>query len=160
MMKLQDHVNLVISQTKNTSAYFKSAVNSVQNDVDLLTENIDGVRSNLENTKDTIYAQLISLIAIFVAISFVMFGGMSMMNNLLDFSNMKAVPFKELMSIGALIGIVMLLTIYLFMNFILFLVKESLWSKSNQKGGVKMIFFGSLACLLFVSISYLIFPIH
>lgn len=54
-----------------------------------------------------------------MAISFVMFGGMSLLNNLFDYSEMKSIPLLEMICGGSLIGIIMITVIYAFIVFVL-----------------------------------------
>ena len=48
-----------------------------------------------------------------------MFGGMSLLNNLFDYSEMKSIPLLEMICGGSLIGIVMITVIYAFIVFVL-----------------------------------------
>ena len=46
-----------------------------------------------------------------------MFGGMSLINGLFDFSNMKSIPLIELICLGSITGIIMISAIYAFIIF-------------------------------------------
>lgn len=63
--------------------------------------------------------EVISIISIFVAIAFVMFGGMSMMSSLFSNLSKQFIPLIELSCLGSLLGIIMLSSIYAFIIFIL-----------------------------------------
>jgi uncharacterized membrane protein YkvI len=59
-------------------------------------------------------SQMIAIVAIFVGISFVMFGGMSLINDLFTHVDGQPVPLVELICLGCLIGIVMIVVMYCF----------------------------------------------
>ena len=106
ILKLWDHVNLAYKQYSELKLNDKS-----------FQERINPVIEDINETKKNIFTQLISIVSIFVAIAFVMFGGMSLINGLFDFSNMDSIPIVELAFLGSLIGIVMVSVMYAFIIF-------------------------------------------
>lgn len=78
----------------------------------------------LNDQKSDIITHMITVVSIFVAISVVMFGGMNLLTGLLNFSNMKEVPLLELLSLGSLIGIIMVSVMYCFILFVLRIIDK------------------------------------
>ena len=152
ILKICDHINLVSTQTQ----YSDNRIRQVETRTEIASNKLNNIKNDLETIRTSIYAQLISIVAIFVAISFVMFGGMSLMNNLFDFSNMTAVPLTELFGIGALIGVVMLLIIYMFLHFILYLTKGEDGEKDKSRVISKQAFWGSIVVLSIIAIACVI----
>lgn len=93
-----------------------SKINTLKNDV----------KKDIDAQKDGLLSQMIAIVSIFVAISFVMFGGMSLLNGLFDFSEMSYVPVSELLCLGAMFGIIMLAIIYAFMYFVLRITEKEI----------------------------------
>lgn len=122
-LKLYDHVNLVISQNANFNTPRENIAKIVNEETKTISQKINKVskkaKIDIESSKKELYTQLISIVSIFVAISFVMFGGMSLLNNLFDYSEMKSIPLLEMICGGSLIGIVMITVIYAFIVFVL-----------------------------------------
>ncbi len=126
LLKLWDHINLAYNQLdklkfsdKQFNERIEPFVSELNNAEEELSKKINGAKEELSNTKKEIYAQLIGIVGIFVAISFVMFGGMSLLNNLFDYSGMSSVPLIEILCGGALIGLVMVNVVYAFIIFVL-----------------------------------------
>ena len=71
-------------------------------------------------------SQMIAIVAIFVSISFVMFGGMSLINDLFTHIDGQPVPLVELICLGCLIGIVMIVVMYCFVMFILSITRNKM----------------------------------
>ena len=148
ILKICDHINLVSAQTQ----YSDNNVKKVETRVEIASDRLKSFKNDIETIRNSMYSQLISIVAIFVAISFVMFGGMSMMNNLLNLSNMTSVPILELFGIGAMIGIVMMLVIYMFLNFILYLIKGEKGVDDKNRVISRRAFWGSIVILSLVAI--------
>jgi hypothetical protein len=115
VIKLWDHINLAINQYNELKINDESFQKRIQPVIDQINEN----KKELQDSKKELYSQLIGIVSIFVAISFVMFGGMSLLNNLFDYSEMKSIPLLEMICGGSLIGIIMITVIYAFIVFVL-----------------------------------------
>lgn len=115
VIKLWDHINLAVNQYNELKTNDEGFQKRIQPFIDQINEN----KKELQDSKKELYTQLISIVSIFVAISFVMFGGMSLLNNLFDYSEMKSIPLLEMICGGSLIGIVMITVIYAFIVFVL-----------------------------------------
>ena len=117
-LKLYDHVNLVISQNANFNTPREHISKIVNEETRTISQQINKVskkaRKDIESSRKELYTQLISIVSIFVAISFVMFGGMSLLNNLFDYSEMTSIPLLEMICGGSLIGIIIIIAIYVF----------------------------------------------
>lgn len=116
VLKLYDHVNLVIQQNTafNTP---KQRIRKISQDA------MEDVKKEINEEVHSINTQLISIVSIFVAISFVMFGGMSLLNNLFDYSELNHIPMIEMLCGGSLIGIIIISAIYIFIIFMAILAK-------------------------------------
>lgn len=126
VIKIWDHVNLANSQFTKLklsdefiSEQFAIKIKPILDESETTKEELEKTKKDLDSSKKELYSQLISIVSIFVAISFVMFGGMSLMNNLFDYSALKRIPLLEMLCAGSLIGIVMIFAIYAFIVFIL-----------------------------------------
>lgn len=115
VIKLWDHINLAVNQYNELKINDESFQKRIQPVIDQINEN----KKELQDSKKELYSQLIGIVSIFVAISFVMFGGMSLLNNLFDYSEMKSIPLLEMICGGSLIGIIMITVIYAFIVFVL-----------------------------------------
>lgn len=175
MYKIRDHVNLAslqLSQIRkesigfleNTKETFKKQVldtaetvyqasTEIRNELAIAKGEMNQVTSEVkkETSKkiDDLNKELISIVSIFVAISFVMFGGMSLLNNLFDFGSMKKVPLLEMICGGSLIGIVMIVTIYTFVTFMLNVTGKI---NGNDKQPYKNVVFKTCIGLAFIMI--------
>lgn len=122
IVKFWDHVNLAIQQFHNlkiSDRIFQEKLTPHVEELKKIKENWQDSNNKIEEIKKDMPTQLISIVSIFVAIAFVMFGGISIINGLLDFSNMERVPMVELACLGSLIGIIMISVIYAFIIFAL-----------------------------------------
>ena len=115
------------------------------------SETLNNSIEEVKNTKYKIVSDIIGLISIFVAISFVLFGGMTLLNNLFDFSNMRYVPVTEMLCLGSLIGIILIAIIYAFMVFILKLLDKPYKDKPalNWLLGIIISILVIICCLTF-----------
>ena len=127
IIKLWDHVNLAnvqIVKLKMSDKEFQKRIDPTIKKIDKSTCQFEKSKKDLiaeiNNTKKDIYAQLISIVSIFVAISFVMFGGMSLLNNLFDYSRLERIPLIEMLCGGSLIGLIIVAVMY---GFILTVIK-------------------------------------
>ena len=111
-------LNLVISQNAIFNTPREHISKIVNEETRTISQQINKVskkaRKDIESSRKELYTQLISIVSIFVAISFVMFGGMSLLNNLFDYSEMTSIPLLEMICGGSLIGIIIIIAIYVF----------------------------------------------
>lgn len=89
-------------------------------------------KKDVSKVVNDLQSQLISIVSIFVAIAFVLFGGMSLMNNLFNYENMDKIPLFEMLCAGSLIGIVMIMSIYAFIVFVLRITGKYDYSEEQQ----------------------------
>lgn len=147
LIKLWDHANLASNQynyfimtddafiekvkplLEPKTEELKKQYSLLESEVSDAKETLNNSIEEVKNTKYKIVSDIIGLISIFVAISFVMFGGMTLLNNLFDFSNMIYVPVTEMLCLGSLIGLILIAIIYAFMVFILKLLDKSYTDK-------------------------------
>ena len=109
VIKLFDHANLASNQydkLKWTDEEFTSMFNM----------NILSVKADIEKQKKETTSQLISLVAIFTAMSFLVFGGINSLDNI--FSGLLDVSILKLMMTGCIWGICMLNLVFVFVYFI------------------------------------------
>lgn len=149
LLKLWDHANLASNQynyftmtddmfIQKVSPIIEPKIDDLKTQYSSLNDEVfnaeNEIKSTVEEVKNTKYkivSDIIGLISIFVAISFVMFGGMTMLNNLFDFSNMQYIPITEMLCLGSLIGLILIAIIYAFMVFILKLLDKPYDDKPN-----------------------------
>ncbi|WP_289114033.1 hypothetical protein [uncultured Dubosiella sp.] len=112
---------------------FREELNKAEEDLENSKKEVENIKTELKEAKKDldkaqkeIYTQLISIVSIFVAIAFVMFGGMSLMNGLFDYSKLKEVPLFAMLCSACLIGIVILCALYCFVVLIARLVGKDI----------------------------------
>ena len=153
ILKLYDHVNLAINQLSNLkqseeefnsrfAELFKQKIEPI----------VDGVQKKahdeIQGESKGIINQLISIVSIFTAIAFIVFGGITSLNNI--FRGINKAPILKLCILGSIWGLCLLNLIALFMYFIFKLVK------SDEKGIIrndKVIRTGNIILFLVLVIS-------
>ncbi len=106
LIKLYDHCNLANTQ--------RSVYNQTKQDISHLTD--DAIKQKVGEYEKDITTQLISLVSIFTALSFVIFGGISVLDNLLQ--NVRVLPVIKTLLVGDLWLICMANLFILFTKFI------------------------------------------
>ena len=127
ILKLSDHFNLALYQIeslKQNNEEFKAK----------FTENIMPVKLDIRKdldklTKET-NTQLISLVAIFTAMAFLVFGGINSLDFIFD--GMKGIPILQILIIGCVWGICIFNTIFIFMYFISKLTRLPISSRKEN----------------------------
>ena len=113
LIKLYDHCNLANTQ--------RAVYNRTKQDIGNLTD--ETIKQKVGEYEKDITTQLISLVSIFTALSFVIFGGISVLDNLLQ--NVKNLPFMKILLIGDLWFICMSNIFLLFTKFICIMIKRN-----------------------------------
>ncbi len=159
LLKLWDHTNLAIRQFysfyQNESEFRDQLYLELQKKIYDLEKDVNDLHKDVKKAKklyNNMNSQIISMISIFVAIAFVMFGGMSLINDLFQYVNNDPVPLIELICLGSLVGIVMIVVIYSFVLFMLQIINKS---DSETKG----IYIGVIhkACKYFLIVAIIMF---
>lgn len=164
LLKLYDHISLATRQAstmevtkEKVDPYILKATETIKSQLENLNQDMiaykERMRADIEAQKDSLMSQMIAIVAIFVGISFVMFGGMSLINDLITHVDGQPVPLVELICLGCLIGIVMIVVMYCFIMFILSITR-------NKMLRAKKIFFkivlktctilGMVSCVMFI----------
>lgn len=164
LLKLYDHISLATRQAstmevtkEKVDPYILKATETIKSQLENLNQDMiaykERMRADIEAQKDSLMSQMIAIVAIFVGISFVMFGGMSLINDLFTHVDGQSVPLVELICLGCLIGIVMIVVMYCFIMFILSITR-------NKMLRAKKIFFkivlktctilGMVSCVMFI----------
>lgn len=112
LIKLYDHCNLANTQ--------RAVYNQTRQDIGLLTDAT--IRQKVSEYEKDITTQLISLVSIFTALSFVIFGGISVLDNLLQ--NVKNLPVIKTLFVGNLWFICMSNIFLLFAKFICLMTRQ------------------------------------
>ena len=99
----------------------------------LSNKNMESIENKVSASLEAINTQLISIVSIFVAISFVMFGGMSLLNNLFDYSRLERIPLIEMLCGGSLIGLIIVAVMYGFILLVLKLTKHETRVGNNAR---------------------------
>ncbi len=124
VLKLYDHVNLVIHQ----NAAFYTPKRRIQK---ICEDSLNEAKKAIKDQVQNVNTQLISIVSIFVAISFVMFGGMSLLNNLFDYSGLNRIPLLEMLCGGSLIGLIIVAVMYAFMMLVLKITNHEIGDGKN-----------------------------
>ena len=135
LFKILDHMQLAIHQVEmmelnddKIKPYLDTALKEVDKKISAQAKRVNNIKNSvkkdIEAQKDSLMSQMIAIVAIFVGISFVMFGGMSLINDLFTHVDGQPVPLVELICLGCLIGIVMIVVMYCFIMFILSITRN------------------------------------
>lgn len=117
IVKLYDHCNLAYIQ--------REAYSQTKEEINRLTE--DSIKERVSGYEKDITAQLISLVSIFTALSFVIFGGISVLDNLLQ--NVRALPLIKVAFIADVWFGCMANILVVFMKFICVLTGREKYHK-------------------------------
>lgn len=131
ILKLWDHVNLAINQSRNlkqSDEEFKKK----------FTDHIVPVRKDVDDQLNeftrSMNSQLISLIGIFTAMSFLVFGGINSLDNI--FSGAFSIPLLKLMIIGCIWGLCIINLVFIFMFFISKMVSLNITSNTSPSANI------------------------
>ena len=116
--KLWDHSNL--AQTQNQSLHDSDKTFAARFDKNLIPFKAEFARE--------MNMQFISLIAIFTALSFIVFGGISSLDNL--FADVGKVPILELMIVGSIWSLCIVNLVFMFIYFVAKLTKLNIKSSN------------------------------
>lgn len=124
ILKLHDHINLAYFQYVN----FNKTEEQNRRDFD---NNISSYKEQMTREFST---QLISLLGIFTAMAFLVFGGINSLDNIL--SGAVNVPITELVIIGCIWGLCIINLIFVFMFFIAKLTNLNIKSDVDVNAGI------------------------
>lgn len=154
-VKIIDHINLASSQ-KELFDDINSSVSEAKDILEEIPQKTDDSLKRLKNKVDeltnNISNQLISIVGIFVAVAFVMFGGMTLLNNLFDYSRMNYIPIIEMLCLGSLIGLIIVDAIYAFILMVFYLTNKHEQIK-EQKFMKKLIHRLNVVLIIFIVIT-------
>ena len=137
LLKLYDHINLANNQyvgIAESNDEFNIKTKPLMDKIKLAEINSKRNLEELEKLKDGIYAQLISIVGIFTALAFLVFGGINYIENI--FQSVGRVPIVELMIVGSIWGICITNMIFIFMYFIAKLIGKPLWRDGSRNGNM------------------------
>lgn len=148
--KLWDHASLAQQQ--------KAAF--LVNKKDLSDTVVEKLKPEVNKMENGIRKELISLIGIFTALSFLVFGGISSLDNIFD--GAKSIPILQVLIIGSIWGLCMFNLIFVFVFFIAKLTDLQLSSVSDKKAKFSQRYpewaWGNLImCTLLAIVSWLYF---
>lgn len=131
ILKIYDHVHLAVCQIEQLQSEWDD--DSIKG---FLAKNLEPVKIKLENqieekaqvTQKELYAQLISLIGIFTAMAFLIFGSLSALDNV--FGNFTNTSLVKIMIIACIWGLCVLNLIFIFMFFVSKMTKLELEKKN------------------------------
>lgn len=155
-LKFHDHCNLAMTQRdvylrteedfKKIAATTKSEVDeSLKKATDEITKHAQDSEDKINSLEKNITGQLISLVSIFTALSFVIFGGISVLGSLLE--NVKTLPLLNILFVADLW---MLCMINLFVIFVRLIIKLT------DAKDVNLDFYKIVNCILIVCLFVII----
>ena len=133
LLRLRDHVELANAQSTVIDREEEAVENKIKNDINKLNKKIKEANKHfkkVENKTKELSKELIGIVAIFVGIAFVMFGGTNLINGL--FSEINPQKLMLLLCIGSLFGVVIIETIYYFIMMVFDL--SGLHQESGESG--------------------------
>lgn len=147
VLKLVDHINLALAQERYVKKYNNDALNDRLNNVDNFIKTVDemdGRVSNLDNRIENMNGQVISVLGIFTAISFILFGGISSASSILEM--LKKPSIGQLLIFGSIWGIIIFNVIYFLLYYVSKLTKISI--KTNNRYGASVFRRHPYICLM------------
>lgn len=133
LLRLRDHVELANAQSTVINKAKEAVVKNIKNDINDLNSKVNNANehfSEMEEKTNEISKELIGIVAIFVGIAFVMFGGVNLINSL--FANVNSKSLMPLCCLGSLFGIVIIEALYYFSMMVF---KLSGLSQNSGEGG-------------------------
>lgn len=127
VLKMYDHINLAVYQYhsfKDSDEEFKTK----------FAENIEPLRNGIDRQLKEVTSQQISMLAIFTAISFVVFGGISSASSI--FSNASSLSLSELMILASIWALGICNLVYFLIYYMAKLGKISI--KTNNRLGANV----------------------
>lgn len=112
IIKIYDHLNLASRQLlslKNTDDIIQDKVES------FLEEQLQGLKNGMEENNRNVTTNLISLVGIFTALSFVVFGGITSFQSI--FSNIRGIPLTKVMILGCIWAIAIVNIVFFLIYF-------------------------------------------
>jgi len=169
IIKLWDHVHLALCQVsdlrQNEEEFKKSFITNIEpvkTDLDKKFDNSHKeIIENLNTFNQSISSQLLSLIAIFTAMSFVVFGSISSLDNI--FSGAFNIPITKLMIIGCIWGLCILNLVFVFMFFISKMTNLNMKSTTKKYANLiqkyPLVWYSNLVLIIILFISMLLYYI-
>lgn len=148
--KLYDHSSLAILQYNNFFKIDDRVENAIERKANAINKEINSKTQNIE-------MKLVSILGIFTAMAFIVFGGINTLDNI--FSGAKDISLIKICIIGSIWAICMFNLIALFMFFIDRMIKRSVYYDDEsgmqlfQTAGVKQVIAlanGILVCILII----------
>lgn len=108
--KFNEHITPILDQVNNAQKSLNDKVENAQGD---LTNKVAEANEDIEKFAKEYNAQIISLLGIFTAIAFMVFGAVSEFNNI--FSQISRISILKLMILGSVWGICLINLLYVFL---------------------------------------------
>lgn len=148
-LKYKDHCALAILQRK----YYHISIRKIEKKSKSTA--LESVKQETDKIQKELTSQLIGLVSIFTALSFVIFGGINILNSLLE--NIRLAMVTRMVCAGLLWTICMSMLFYIFVRFILKIMKpdqEPVLSRDFMKSFWWMMGILSLLLIVFVVLSF------
>lgn len=133
ILKIHDHINLAIRQVE----HFKFTDQKYQEKFDkaikpVISREEQAMQTKMEGLTKDMTSQLVSLVGIFTAIAFIIFGSISEFNNI--FSGLNDTSLLKLLMVGSVWGICLINLVYVFLFCIGKMTGLNFWSvqKSSE----------------------------
>ncbi len=125
ILKIYDHINLANQQI----FHLKDSDSTIKNKVDdYLEDNLSELKNGMEENNRNMITNLISLVGIFTALSFAVFGGITSFQSI--FSNIKGVPLTKVMILGCIWSLAIVNIVFFLIYFMAKLTKRDI--RTNQ----------------------------
>lgn len=155
VLKLYDHVNLASKQIDNLQMNEKKFAEQA----DPILKQLEHTNNELEETKKNHMGQLISIVAIFTALSFVGAGGIGTYTTV--FSDVANMPLTQALVLGSLFGIIVINLLFLFLYFISKLTGMSIRMAGDDKASCiakyPLLFVSNIGLFCIFSLSLVLF---
>ncbi|MGD1821876.1 MAG: hypothetical protein ACPKM0_03815 [Pleomorphochaeta sp.] len=136
--KIKDHINLCVIQyemvnekledvREATEVLNQAIINNQKIDkkVKKTKKDVEKTKKDVENLDNKIISQVLSIVSVFTGLAFIVFGGLSLFSDLTVFFKGTETNFGLGLVYLSVIGFILLGLIYLFFNFIVYLIKST-----------------------------------
>lgn len=128
--KLADHIDLALAQERYFIDYNKNDLNEKVNKVDSFMQDVDRLNDNFNNLN----TQIISVLGIFTAIAFILFGGISSAASILE--KIDKISIGLILVFGGVWGLIEYNTVYFLIYYISKLTKINIKTNSRYNASI------------------------
>lgn len=144
IIKLSDHIDLAENQFAVLEKRAIKVEQKIKEETREIGKDLMGTRNEVRSLQDSVYSQIISIVAIFTGIAFILFGGVSAVSGIKDAVCTSGTAFLRVIAYAFVIGSFVIGAVLLFFRFVLVLTSKNVnkddWTiKFGQKAFYSMV---------------------